>query len=369
MARSTTKPGTYHRDEAVGMGGWFKKLTGISSSNLIGAAVGLPIALPVVATAGAVAAPVVAATTALSPVLVTGAVARAAGIETPDEIKNLGEKFNIGDSADDWKKWAKAFVDVSTVGLSRSKSVRDAVKDLGEQWNVGNNSVDTLKSMANVASIVGALSGVGALASAMLGSSTLTQGAMTAAREYARQSLRDKIIGKAGEELADPYVDHLIRKARRDQAALQEEERALIEQYKAQRPGVYSLMMMAVENPNALTQEQIQVIVNYQRDLERERALAEKLPPPPDEDWANYYARFLAEYGVAWAPTDAPGVTLVEGGGLPPVEMSPYSAAYALAVMTPVLDVAKQPRIPQSLALSPELKAALDSLYPPSKTV
>ena len=131
MARSTTKPCTYHRDEAVGMGGWFKKLTGISSSNLIRAAVGWPIALPVVATAGAVAAPVVAATTALSSVLVTGAVARAAGIETPDEIKNLGEKFNIGDSADDWKKWAKAFVDVSTVGLSRSKSVRDAVKDLG----------------------------------------------------------------------------------------------------------------------------------------------------------------------------------------------------------------------------------------------
>jgi len=297
-----------------------------------------------------------------------------------DDIKNLGEKFNIGQSSDDWKRWGKGIVDVATLGASRNKAIRDAVKDLGEKWNVGNNSVDTLKSIANVASIVGAISGIGTLTSALIGSSTLSQGAMTVAREYARQTVKSKVIGKAGEELADPYVDHLIRKARRDAQALAAEEAALVEQYKQQRPGVYSLMMMAVENPNALDQEQMQVIVNYQRDLERERALSEGNALPPDEDWVNYYTRFLAEYGVAWQPPERPGVDLVEGGGLPPPRRMVFDnatdASVAAAKMTrdflteamPVMAIPEQPRIPQSLAFSPELKAALDSLYPPSKT-
>lgn len=335
-----------------------------------------------------------------------------------DDIKNLGEKFNIGQSSDDWKRWGKGIVDVATLGVSRSNTVRDAVKelgerwnvgnnsadtlkslmalatlnvsesntvrdaakDLGEKWNVGNNTMDTLKSIANVASIVGAISGIGAMAGAMLGSSSLTQGAMTVAREYARETVKNKVIGKAGEELADPYVDHLIRKARRDAQALAAEEAALVEQYKQQRPGVYSLMMMAVENPNALDQEQMQVIVNYQRDLERERALSEGNALPPDEDWVNYYTRFLAEYGVAWQPPERPGVDLVEGGGLPPPRRMVFDnatdASVAAAKMTrdflteamPVMAIPEQPRVPQSLAFSPELKAALDSLYPPSKT-
>ena len=351
------------------LGDYVKKYAGVL--------VGAPIAIPALSTAAAVAAPAVAITTAAAPLIPT--IAGAAWI-APDAVKELGEKWNIGDHSDDWKKWGKGIVDVATLGVSRNKSVRDAVKELGEQWNVGNNSVDTLKSIANVASIVGAISGVGTLASAMLGSSSLTQGAITVAREYARQSLKTKVIGKAGEELADPYVDHLIRKARRDAQALAAEEAALVAQYKEQRPGVYSLMMMAVENPNALDQEQMQVIVNYQRDLERERAVAAGMPPPPNEDWANYYTRFLAEYGVSWQPLEHPGVDLVEGGGLPPPALNSKDALYRLmgketdaeqnvrlarAASKSVID---SPRVPQSLAFSPELKAALDSLYPPSKT-
>lgn len=337
------------------------------------AAIGLPFAAPAIATAAAVAAPAVVVASTVAPLLPTVA---GAAVIAPDEIKNLGEKFNIGDHSEDWKKWAKGFVDVSTLGASRDKHVRDAVKDLGEKWNVGNNSVDTLKSMVNVASIVGALSGVGTLASAMLGSSTLTQGAMTAAKEYVRQSLKEKIIGKAGEELADPYIDHLIRKARRDQAALVAEEQALIDQYKEQRPGVYSLMMMAVENPNAMTQEQIQVIVNYQRDLERERALAENKAVPSDEDWVNYYTRFLAEYGVVWNPTENPGMVFAIGGGLPPKKTTSLAKLVGneinfekeIRLQTAYFaDVAKQPREKQSLSFSPELQAALDSLYPQSQ--
>lgn len=356
-------------------------MNGFSFKKLVGAALGLPVALPAVATSAAVVAPAVAVTTAASPLLMSSVAAHAVGMNTPDEIKNLGEKFNIGQHTDDWERWAKGSVDVATLGASRNKSVRDAVKDLGEKWNVGNNSVDTLKSIANVASIVGAISGIGTLASALIGSSTLSQGALTVAREYARQSVKSKIIGKAGEELADPYVDHLIRKARRDQQALAAEEAALVEQYKQQRPGVYSLMMMAIENPNALDTEQMQVIVNYQRDLERERAIASNMALPPDEDWVNYYTRFLAEYGVAWNPPINPGVDLIEGGGLPPPAIPSLKDMLERMVGREtdteqrdrlergyVVDVAKQPRIPQSLAMTPQLKAALDSLYPPTKT-
>jgi len=70
----------------------------------------------------------------------------------------------------------------------------------------------------------------------------------------------------------------------------------------------------------------------------------------------------------------------VEGGGLPPPRRMVFDnatdASVAAAKMTrdflteamPVMAIPEQPRIPQSLAFSPELKAALDSLYPPSKT-
>lgn len=338
----------------------------------IAPAFALPLALPIAATGSAVLAPAVAVATGIAPLIGSAAVI------APDEVKNFGERFNIGEHSEDWKKWAKGFVDVATLGASRDKHVRDAVKELGEKWNVGNNSVDTLKSMVNVASILGAVSGIGTLASALLGSSTLSQGAMLAAKEYALDSLNQKIVGKIGEELADPYVDHLIRKARRDALKLSAEEQALVEQYRLMRPGVYSVLMMAVENPNGLTQEQMQVVVNYQRDNERERAVRENLPIPPDEDWVNYYTRFLGEYGVLWTPTEEPGIVLKTGGGLWSPGGSPFrrelnatimDEAMAPLIESSFIDVSKQARVPQSMSLPSELKAALDSLYPPTKTV
>lgn len=351
MRRNHSTSGSSRRSTDVGMDGL--KLPG-----WVATAVGLPIIAPTVITGAAV----VGGATALAPVVGMNYAV------TPDpvkeKLKDIGEKWNVGAHSADWKNFANSALSITTVGLSDNKKIREKVKAVGEQWNFGNNSVDTLKSVANLASIAAAFTGVGTFASAMLGSSTLAQGAMTVAREYVRDRLQDEVIGKAAEELADPYIDHLIKKARRDQIALNAEEQKLRAMYEQQRPGVYSLMMMAVENPNALTQEQMQVIVNYQRDLEIERAIVENKPEPTEEAWENYYTRFLAEYGISWYPTNDPGNELWVGAGLPaagtPSDIDGRTTA--------VYQISATERAPQSLQFTPELKAALDSLYPPKAT-
>lgn len=326
-------------------------------------------------------------------------------------IKSVGQKLNIGESSDEWKKWAegtlafatgglslnkdiraevkrigekvnvgnnsegtlKSWANLYTLGASDSRVLRDEVKRLGEKWNVGNNSLDTLKSLINVVSIAAAVTGVGAalsslgtMTSALLGSSSLTQGVMTAAEEYARATLtgelKERALGKIGQELADPYVDHIIRKLRRDQRALNAEEQKILNAYREQRPGVYEILLRAVENPNALNEEEMQLVVNYQRDVEDERAMAMNQPPPPEEEWFAYYTRFLAEYGVTWRPTEKPGTVRSIGGGLPPAStqrVTPSMDEYLV-----VQNMSAQRRQPMSLNFSPELKAALDSLYP-----
>lgn len=326
-------------------------------------------------------------------------------------IKSAGQKLNIGESSDEWKKWAegtlafatgglslnkdiraevkrigekvnvgnnsegtlKSWANLYTLGASDSRVLRDEVKRLGEKWNVGNNSLDTLKSLINVVSIAAAVTGVGAalsslgtMTSALLGSSSLTQGVMTAAEEYARATLtgelRERALGKVGQELADPYVDHIIRKLRRDQQRLNAEEEKILAAYREQRPGVYEILLRAVEYPNALNEEEMQLVVNYQRDVEDERAMAMNQPPPPEEEWFAYYTRFLAEYGVTWRPTEKPGTVRSIGGGLPPAStqrVTPSMDEYLV-----VQNMSAQRRQPMSLNFSPELKAALDSLYP-----
>jgi hypothetical protein len=315
-------------------------------------------------------------------------------------IESVGQKLNIGESSDEWKKWAegslafatggfslnkdiraevkrmgekvnigntgestlKSLANLYTLGASDSRVLRDEAKRVGEKWNVGNNSIDTLKSVLNVASIAASLTGVGTLASALLGSSSMTQAAMTVAREYAREELKDRIVGKVGQELADPYIDHLVKKARRDRMALNAQEQEVLNQYREARPGVYEIMLRAVENPNALSEEEMQLVVNYQRDVEDERAMAMNQPPPPEEEWFAYYTRFLAEYGVTWQPTEKPGAVRSIGGGLPPA--STERVTPSLDEYLAVQNMSAQRRQPMSLNFSPELKAALDSLYP-----
>jgi hypothetical protein len=322
----------------------------------LGAFIGLPVVLPTVATAAAVAAPVATAASVMAPTV------GAAALIDPSGVKALGEKLNIGAHSDDWKSWADGGLEILTMGASESGKVRDAVKRLGEQWNVGNNSMDTLKSLLNVASIAASVTGVGTLASALLGSSSMTQAAMTVAREYAREELKDRVVGKVGQELADPYIDHLVKKVRRDRMALNAQEQEALSQYREARPGVYEVMLKAVENPNALDAEEMQLVVNYQRDVEDERATVMGKPKPADEEWPAYYTRFLAEYGVTWQPTEKPGAVRSIGGGLPPA--STQRVTPSLDEYLAVQNMSAQKRQPMSLNFSPELKAALDSLYP-----
>lgn len=358
MRRNRSTSGSSRRSSDIGMGGWpdkddFRRAAGVVTGGAL--------FIPTLATGAAV----VGGATALAPVVGMNYAV------TPDpvkeKLKDIGEKWNVGAHSADWKNFANSALSITTVGLSDNKKIREKVKAVGEQWNFGNNSVDTLKSVANLASIAAAFTGVGSLASAMLGASTAaakTQLVGLVLKDYAIERLENKVIGKVGQELADPYIDHLVKKARRDQMALNAEEEKLRAMYVEQHPGVNALQLMALENPNGLTREQMQVIVNFQKDLEHERANAEGLPKPQDEPWENYYTRYLAEWGITWYPTNDPGAELWIGGGLPP-------AGTPLNIdgrTTATYQVSASERVPQSLQFTPELKAALDSLYPPKAT-